>query len=288
MKFIEKRKIWYTASLVIIVAGIVSLFIQGLNWGIDFAGGNLAQIQFTEKIETSTLRADISELGYANTNIQVSEDNVFILKTPLMDEAEQELMLDKIKEKTGELEILRTEKVGPAVGKELQRAGLISLAVALILMLIYISIRFELRFAIAGIIALFHDIMVIVGFFSIFQIEVNSSFVAAILTVFGYSINDTIVIFDRIRENMKNSGKVKSKDLPELINSSLMQTMTRSINTSLTTLIVLVALFIFGGETTKDFVLALIVGIVNGAYSSIFTASPIWYDLKRKSELKNA
>ena len=162
-------------------------------------------------------------------------------------------------------------------------SGLLALGIAILLMIAYIAYRFELKFAIAGIVALFHDILIVISVFSIFQLEVDSTFIAAILTIFGYSINDKIVIFDRIRENLH---KVKKDELLGVVNTSIKQSLTRSINTSVSTLILLVALFLLGGQTTKLFVLALIIGIAVGAYSSIFFASPLWYDMTMRGKEK--
>ena len=200
-----------------------------------------------------------------------------------MDQARQNEVMAALKTTFGELELLRSEAVGATIGKELVRSGLLALGIAILLMIAYIAYRFELKFAIAGIIALFHDILIVICVFSIFQLEVDSSFIAAVLTIFGYSINDKIVIFDRIRENMH---KVKKSELLGVVNHSIKQSLTRSINTSVSTLILLAALFILGGQTTKIFVLALIIGIAVGAYSSIFFASPLWYDMVMKGKDK--
>lgn len=278
MDFAGKRKIWFLISLLIIVPGIVSLFINGLNLGIDFAGGNLLQIKFDKPTTTEAIRSTLGEHDLEDSLIQASENNVFIIKTKgALDEVKQDNIVDSLEKDLGKLELLRTEKVGPTIGKELRTAGLISLFIAILLMIIYITIRFEFLFAIAAILALVHDVLVTVGIFSIFQFEVDSVFIAAILTIVGYSINDTIVIFDRIRENLRIT---KKESLNVIVNNSIMQNLTRSINTTLTTLFVLFALFLLGGETTKVFSLALIIGIISGAYSSIFVASPLWLELK--------
>ncbi|MFZ5943322.1 MAG: protein translocase subunit SecF [Bacillota bacterium] len=284
MDFVGKRKIWYILSLLIIVPGLFSLALQGLNLGIDFAGGNLVQVSFDKEVAIKELRDALNAVGLQDSGIQASDDNTFIIKTKVMEQAEQDQMIAALVKEVGKTEILRSEKVGPTIGKELRNAGLKALVIAIFLMVVYITFRFEFKFAIAAIIALLHDILVTLGVFSLLQIEVDSYFIAAVLTIFGYSINDTIVIFDRIRENMKKSRKV---DLAELVNSSIMQTLTRSINTVLTVIFVLLALYFLGGQTTKIFVLALLIGITSGAYSSIFTASPIWLDLRRFGKNKS-
>jgi len=281
--FIGKRKIWYIISLFIIVPGLFSLAIQGLNLGIDFAGGNLIQAQFAQKVTTEEVRSALGAINLQESGIQASENNTFIIKTMVMEESEQDNMVSTLENELGELEILRSEKVGPTIGKELRKSGFMALGIAILLMVAYITFRFEFKFAVAAIIALVHDILLTVSIFSILQIEVDSAFIAAILTIFGYSINATIVIFDRIRENMKKNKKF---ELTSLVNTSIMQTMVRSIITTVTTLFVLFALFFFGGETTKNFVLALLIGVTSGAYSSIFLSSPMWIDLRHLSKNK--
>ena len=192
---------------------------------------------------------------------------------------------ESMKEKLGEYQVLRTEKVGAVIGSELTLKAVLAMLISWVIIIMYISYRFELKFALSAIAALLHDIIIVMGVFSLLQKEIDGSFVAAIMTIIGYSINDTIVIFDRIRENLKLHFR-KGGDLIELINHSIMQTMTRSIYTVLTVLFTVVSLFVFGGETTKNFALALLIGISCGAYSSIFNASPLWYDLKRMADKK--
>lgn len=278
MDFAGKRKIWFLISLAIIIPGIISLFINGLNLGIDFAGGNLLQVQFEKSVTSEDVRSTLGEYDLQDSLIQESDGNVFIIKTKgALEENQQEEIVKAFENKLGSLELLRSEKVGPTIGKELRTAGFVSLLIALALMVAYITVRFEFNFAIAAILGLVHDVLIVVGIFSIMQFEVDSVFIAAILTIVGYSINDTIVIFDRIRENLRI---VKKESLDNIVNKSIKQSLTRSINTTLTTLFVLVSLFIFGGETTKVFSLALIIGIVCGAYSSIFIASPLWLEFR--------
>lgn len=284
MDFIGKRKLWYLVSALIIIPGLISLLLQGLNLGIDFAGGNLVQVQFNDKVTIEEVRNVLTTINLGDSGIQASGNNVFIIKTKVMDQTEQDNMTNKLEKEIGKLEILRSEKVGPTIGKELRRAGILALLIAIILMVIYITFRFEFKFALAAIGALIHDILVTLSIFSIFQLEINSSFIAAILTIFGYSINDTIVIFDRIRENLK---KAKKEELIPLVNKSIKETLARSINTVVTTLFVLLALYFFGGETTKIFVLAMLIGITSGAYSSIFTASPLWVEFRTFGKSKN-
>ena len=283
MNFVGKRKICYVLSLIVIIAGIVSMFIQGLNLGIDFAGGTVIQASFNEEVEISDVREAINGLNIGTNRIQELDDGSFQIKTVYMDQDAQDEFVGQLDEALGGCTLLRSEAVGASVGSELLKSGLIALFVAIVLMIGYITWRFEWRFALAGIVALFHDVLVTLAVFSIFQLEVESYFVAAILTIFGYSINNTIVIFDRIRENVV---RVKKDALAGVVNQSIKQSLTRTINTSVTTLILLFALVLFGGQTTRIFVLAMIIGIVAGTYSSIFVAPSLWHDLRMKSKKK--
>lgn len=274
---IGKRKIWYAISIIVLVAGLVSLLVQGMNLGIDFIGGNRINVQFAQQVDIADLRTALTENGLEGSKIQEMSDGSYLLKTAEMDQAKQDAVMADLEIRFGEFEIVESGLVGPSVGAELKKNALISLALAVVLMIAYITYRFEMHFAIAGVLALFHDIFVVVALFSIFQLEIDSTFIAALLTIFGYSINDKIVVFDRIRENM---GRVKKDQLSGLVNDSIKQSFTRSMNTSISTLILLLALFFFGGQTTRIFVLAMIIGVVAGTYSSLCIASPIWYEFK--------
>lgn len=281
--FIGKRKFSYALSCILIIAGIVSLFVQGLNFGVDFTGGTVFQVQFEEDKDIANLRDELAGIGYDSAQIQEMDNGVFQIRTDFMDQSAQDSFEQELTDASGTFEVLSANAVGPSIGQEILLSGVLALVVAVVLMIVYIAIRFQWRFALAGNLALFHDILITIGIFSIFQLEVNSNFVAAILTIFGYSINDTIVVFDRIRERL---GAVKRDELAETVNHSIRSTLRRSLFTSITTLIPIVCVFFFGGETTKLFVLALIIGIVSGTYSSIFVASPLWYDMSMKSKKK--
>lgn len=283
MDFIAKRKIWYALSIIVLIAGFISIAIQGLNLGIDFTGGTVMQVEFKEKVEISELRDTLSKIGYKGAQIQHLDDGSFQIKTEFMNQTKQDKFISELSSKVGKADLVQANAVGPSIGKEILQKGIIALVVAMVLMIAYISYRFEWRFALAGNLALFHDVFVVIGIFSIFHLEINSSFIAAILTVFGYSINDTIVVFDRIRENI---GRVKKENIDSVINQSIISTLKRSLYTSISTLIPLVAVFIFGGATTKMFVLAMIIGIVSGTYSSIFVASPLWFEFIKRSKKK--
>ena len=283
MDFVRKRKYAYVLSLIIIIAGIVSLCFQGLNFGVDFTGGTVMQVKFEKSVPIGDLRDDLSEMGQKSAQIQELDDGSYQIKTVYMDQGAQDKFTAELEEVSGKLEVLQANAVGPSIGQEILRSGILALIIALVLMVAYISYRFEWRFALAGNVALFHDILVTVAIFSILQLEVNSNFIAAVLTIFGYSINNTIVVFDRIRERI---GSVKKENLPDVVNDGIRATLRRSIYTSVSTLIPLLAVFLFGGATTKIFVLAIIIGILSGTYSSIFVASPLWYDIAMKSKKK--
>lgn len=277
MDFVGKRKIWYILSVILLLIGLASLLIQGLNFGIDFEGGTLFHIKYEDaSVQSEQVRTVLGEYDLENSSIQEASDGSITIRTPELTEDTENQVLAGL-EKLGEYDLFRTEKVGPVIGSQLRRAGILALAIAAVLQIIYITIRFEFKFGIAAILALMHDVFIAVGFFSLFQIEVDTTFIAAILTIIGYSINDTIVIFDRIRENLRNRRK---EPLDQIINNSIKQTLARSINTALTVIFVLAALLVLGGETTKNFSLAMLVGILSGVYSSIFIASPLWYSFK--------
>ncbi|HOV79499.1 MAG TPA: protein translocase subunit SecF [Bacillota bacterium] len=277
--FVKLRKIWYIISILIILPGIISLFSQGLNLGIDFRGGSLLDLRFSQPVEVEQVRGLLAGFGLEGASIQRSDQTDFLIRTRELSEDESRDIVQQLNDKLGGVTVLRTERVGPVIGQELIRKAMYALGAASVLMVIYITWRFEFKQGIAAVLALIHDVLVVAGVFSIFQIEVDSTFIAAILTIIGYSINDTIVIFDRIRENILN--KKKGEAVEDVINTSLWQTMARSINTVLTVEIILVALLLLGGPTVRNLVLALLIGITSGAYSSICNASPLWYDFKR-------
>ncbi|MEW6425777.1 MAG: protein translocase subunit SecF [Bacillota bacterium] len=278
LHFVKLRKIWYLISIVIILPGLISLAVRGLNLGIDFTGGNILEIRYEQPVAVEKVRETVAALGLETSRgIQQSGEKDFLIRTRHLSQEEIDKLLAGL-EKPGKFEILRNESVGPVIGRELTYKAILALIIASILMVIYITIRFEFKQGIAAIIALIHDTLVVTGIFSIFQLEVDSAFIAAILTIIGYSINDTIIIFDRIRENMRS--RAKGESLEDLVNKSLWQTLTRSVNTVLAVLFVLVALYFLGGSTIRNFVLAMLIGVVSGAYSSVCNASPLWVDFK--------
>jgi preprotein translocase subunit SecF len=279
MHLIEKRKYFYIFSSILIIAGIISMFAQGFNLSIDFKGGSLLRYKMDASISAAEVRATVEDLGVVKeANIQKSGDEFFIRTTEL-DQQQTSKITKGLEAKFKNVTYQSAESVGATIGNELTRNAILSVLVAMALMLVYISFRFEWTFGLAAVLALFHDVLIVLGLFSIFQWQIDSAFIAAILTVIGYSINDTIVIFDRVRENLRMK---KKDDIVTMLNKSIMQTLNRSINTVLTSLLPLVTLFLFGGSTIKIFVLALLVGFIFGCYSSICVASPIYYEIKQR------
>ena len=277
--FVGKRKIWYAISVVVIIAGIISMAIQGLNFGIDFTGGSYVQLSFEEEVTVEDLRGVVSSHVEKTPTVQYDETNgSFIIRTELTEEDDVNALLAAIEGEFGEYQIDRNELVGPTIGAELVKKAILALIIACACMLIYISVRFQFWYGISAIIALIHDALVVLAVFSILQLEVSSSFIAAILTVIGYSINATIVLFDRVRESTPN---FKASDRMALVNDSIINTLARSVNTTLTTLLTLFALYFFGGDTTQVFVLAMIVGISAGFYSSVFVSGSLYFDLSK-------
>ncbi|HIF18667.1 MAG TPA: protein translocase subunit SecF [Cycloclasticus sp.] len=276
--FLSKRKIALVLSTILLIISIGSLANQGLKKGIDFTGGTLVEMSFVDPVELESLRGLLSTAGFEGAVVQHfgSSKEVLIRLSPnaaLNTAALSNKVLSVVNtgySHSGELR--RAEFVGPQVGEELTEDGGLALLYALICILIYVTFRFEYRFALGSVAALAHDVIITLGVFSVFQFEFDLTVLAAILAVIGYSLNDTIVVFDRVRENFR---KLRKGTPTEVVNISLNQTLGRTIMTSMTTLLVLIALFVLGGEIIHDFALALIIGVLVGTYSSIYVASPI-------------
>lgn len=287
-------KIWYGISSLIIIAGIICMFTRGFNLGIDFTGGTLIDLKFDKAVNINDVRTTMDQYNLANSQIQLSgkasnatSAQDVMIRTKDLSQSERENVMKGLKDKLGSYKVLREEKVGATIGSELVINALWATLLSWLLIIAYVSYRFEFKFGLAAIMALIHDTLVVLSVFSLTQKSIDSSFIAAILTIIGYSVNDTIVIFDRIRENLKLHFK-RGGDINELANRSIYQTLTRSIYTVLTVLVCTVALYVFGGDTTKDFSFALIIGFTCGAYSSIFTATPLWITFRNYSEKKHA
>ena len=272
--FMGKRKLASMLSAVFILIAIGSLVVRGLNLGIDFTGGTLVEVGFPQAVELPAVRSKLDEAGFQDAVVQhfgTSRD-VLIRLAPREDVESAELSdtaFRSLQTLESNVDLRRVEFVGPQVGDELTEDGGLAMLYALIGILIYVGLRFEYRFAVGSVIALVHDVVITIGIFSLFQIEFDLPVLAAVLAVIGYSLNDTIVVFDRIRENFR---KMRKGDSIEIINRSLNQTLSRTLVTSFTTLLVLLALFIFGGEIIHGFAMALIIGVLVGTYSSIYVA----------------
>ncbi len=287
-----KFKVWYFVfSTLIIIPGIYFLATSGLKLGIDFTGGALIEYKFEKKVEVNELKQEINSSGIEVGQISESSDNSYIIRSKPLESEKINNLKSNLAEKFGKVEELRVENVGPVIGNELRQKALMALLLSTVAIVLYIAYSFRKipkptsswRFGLAAIVALIHDVLVVVGLFAILgkflRVEVDILFVTALLTVVGFSVHDTIVIFDRIRENLlKNVGR----KFIDVANLSVIQTLGRSLNTSLTVVFVLTALLLFGGETIRWFVVALLVGIVSGTYSSIFNATAllVWWEEK--------
>ncbi len=296
MKLLNYYRQFFILSLVILLAGIISLAIFGLELGIDFKGGSVTELQFNQAVDAGKVRSTIDKQGIEGAQVQSTDNNGIIIRTPKQDEEKHKMLLQSLKTEVGDFTETSYESIGPVVGEQLTRQAAYQLILVSLGIVLYIAYAFRKvtkpisswQFGIAAIVSLLHDLLVVLGIFSIlghfFKIEVDSMFVTAMLTVLGFSVHDTIIVFDRIRENLKVYA---GQSIEFVVNHSISQTLVRSLNTSLTVLLVLLALLLFGGETIRYFVLALFIGIIAGTYSSIFVASPIlvlWqnYRLKKR------
>lgn len=287
--FIKNRKIYYAVTLALIIIMIGTGLIRGYNWGIDFTGGTLLELDMGKTVELSDVKDVLKANDLDGTVIYTGDEkNGILIKTSdsLDAEVRSDLMDDMMKKfEIKEDALLSVSNIGPSVGKTLRDSALKSVGAAVILMLIYIAIRFMLKYGIAAILALANTILLMIGFYGAFRVTINSPFIAAVLTVLGYGINDTIVIFDRIRENTggRNSRRSVEK-LPDLIDESIRQTVGRSIMTSLTTLAVMIPILIICGDTIKSFILPILVGVIASTCSSIFIAPALWFDIMRLTD----
>ena len=282
INFMRIKKLTLFVSTILFLLSLSLIFIKGLNLGIDFTGGSLIEVRFKENIDLNNLRTKMNKLDLGEIQLQtIGNGNDIVIKVQDKKNNENKRIetIQIIKKSLSDksVEYRRAEFVGPKVGSELVNAGIIAVIFSLIGILIYIWIRFQWNFALGAIIALVHDVILTLGFFSVLQLEFNLATVAAVLTIAGYSINDTVVIYDRIRETMR---KYKQITFDEIINLALNGTLSRTLMTSLTTLLALIALFIFGGVVISSFIIALIWGVIIGTYSSLYVASPLLIFLK--------
>ena len=279
--FISKQKIAGFLSITLIVAGIASLIIKGGPLlSIDFTGGTVAQVKFEKPVELGQLRKTLSDYGFEGAEIvEFGSPDEVLIKTQFSGSSSE--ISEKLTLALGNsFTLRRVESVGPKIGKELQSDALKAIGLALILILIYITFRFDRYYALGSVMALIHDVLITLGVFSLLDYEINLSIIAAFLTIVGYSLNDTIVVFDRIRENIP---KFMKKTLNDVVNISLNETLNRTVITSLTTMMVVVILFLWGGKVINLFAFALIIGVFVGTYSSLFVASPVMVYFEKRS-----
>ena len=283
ISFNKFYKLFNLISIVLVFISLVLLLFKGLNYGVDFKGGTLIELRSKDiQITISKLRQSLMNMNLGDVSVkQFGNQNDYLIKFEKKDTTNanliNEIKVDLIKSIGPGFDFRRVESVGPKVSSELLKSGIIAIGLSLAAMLFYIWIRFEWQFSLGAIIALFHDVIITLGVFSLFSLEINLSIVAAVLTIVGYSMNDTVVIFDRVRENLKKFSAIK---IFELTNISINQTLSRTIITSITTLLALFSIYFFGGEVLKGFSLAMILGVIFGTYSSIYIANPILVSLR--------
>lgn len=290
------RNLFFLLSAIIIAAGIACMCIRGFNFGIDFTGGTIIDLKFEKPVTIAEVRSSLAKYNLEGSTIQLSGENGaatdatmgenVMIRTVDLEENQRKDVMATLKSDVADYQVLREEKVGATIGGELITNAVLALVVSWALIILYVAYRFEWRFGVAAVLALVHDILIVLAVFSFTQRQIDSSFIAALLTVVGYSINDTIVIFDRIRENLKLHFR-RGGNIDTLVNTSVFQTLTRSLYTVFTVMFTTFALYFFGGDTTKDFAFALLVGFGCGCYSSIFIASPLWIVFRNWGEKKH-
>ena len=284
LRVIQLKKYYLGFSAIMVVISIIFFLTIKLNLGVDFKGGDLLQLHYSQAINKDTLNGALDGIlsevpQLKNRRLQYSEDNTIVLRTEQLTDAQKNAVLKQLTEKTGKYELVKYDTVGPTIGKELTSNALTALLIGSLLIIIYITIRFEFVYAVAGVAAVLHDVIIAMGLIAFLKYEINTPFIAAILTILGYSMNDTIVVFDRIRENDAKEGK--TKDFAEIIEESVNQVYMRSLFTSLTTLLSITVLLLFGGDSLRTFNTALFIGMIFGTYSSIFVASPLVYLMRK-------
>ncbi len=277
INFVSQFKKANIISIILFILSMLLVFFKGLNYGIDFKGGTLIELRTEKSIKASSIRDTLSSMNLGDVNVKkFGKDGDYLIKVEQKESNNNEL-IPEIKKKlidnlNAEIDFRRVENVGPKVSTELLESSIIAISLALAAMLFYIWIRFEWQFSVGSIIALFHDVVITLGIFSLLSLEINLSIIAAVLTIVGYSMNDTVVIYDRIRENLFKYTKISISDIANL---SINETLARTIITSVTTLLALVSIYTLGGEILRGFSFAMILGVIIGTYSSIFVASPI-------------
>lgn len=294
MKFdvIKHHRWWFTISSLLVAISLVSIFLNGFNLGIDYTGGSIIEIKFEKNVTVADVRSELTKYDLGDSIIQLSGSNTsegddVIIRTKNLTSEQSQEIIDALNANLASGKVLRIESVGAVIGSEVTMHALINLVVAFVALALYISYRFEYRVAISSLAAILHDLIMVLGVFSFFHLEIDASFLAAILTVIGYSMNESVVIFDRIRENTHTHKR--SDTFADLANASIEQSIHRSIYTLSTVMFACCSLYFFGGETTRNFALTMIVGFLSGAYSSICVATSLWaiWKSKNKKDLRN-
>ena len=285
---IKHHRWWFTLSSLAVVASFVAMVSFGFNLGIDFTGGTIVEVEFSQDVKLADVRAELAAFDLQNSVIQLSgsesttEGKDVIIRTHNLTSQESDAVVSALTAKLGAGTVKRIESVGAVIGSEVTEHAFLNLAVAFLALAAYISYRFEYKIAASALAAILHDLVMVLGVFSVFHLEIDASFLAALLTVIGYSMNETVVIFDRVRENMRTHKRTDT--FADLANASISQSIHRSIYTLSTVLFACVSLYFFGGDTTKNFALVMIVGFVSGAYSSICVATSLWVLWKNKGK----
>ncbi|MDR1650347.1 MAG: protein translocase subunit SecF [Synergistaceae bacterium] len=277
LPFMKYRFIAVGFSAALILLSLFSLAVKGVNYSVDFSGGIALQLRFQEPVDVGEIRAALSEAGQGQATIQVYDESDILLRYQDSSDAVRGEILSTLEARFGSVVIVRIDEVGPVVGQELRRQAAVAVSFAIAAILVYMAFRFRFRFGVAAVLALAHDAVIMLGVYSFTGREISTSFIAAVMTVIGYSLNDTIVVLDRVRENW---NQLRTRSILELVNTSINQTLTRTIFTSLTTLMPVAAMFVFGGEVISNLSFAFLVGIAVGTYSSIYVAGAIvaeWY-----------
>ena len=284
---VRNWKIFFAISIIFLLIGYGSMIVRGFNLGIDFTGGSIMDLKFEKEVQVAQVREVLSKHDLGGAIIQLESNDTaatsaqgVLIRTPVIADNDRTAVMKDLERSLGKFEIRRVENVGATIGGELIQQAAIAIFLSWVLMVLYITIRFQLNFALAAIIALIIDVSVTLSWFSLLHLEIDSTFVAALLTVVGYSVNGTIVIFDRIRENLKVHRR--SETVTDMIDNSIKSTLTRTIYTTITTLFAIVAIFLFGGETIHNFSFDMLVGCCSGAYTSILQAGTIWLFLQHK------
>lgn len=294
LNVVKHHRWWFAISSILVIISLISIFMKGFNFGIDYTGGTIVEVVFEQPVEVSQVRDVLKEYNLENAQIQLSGDTTgdtagedVMIRTRNLEPSESAAVIESLTKSIGNNTVKRIETVGAVIGSEVTEHALLNLVIAFAALALYISYRFEYKVAISALVAIFHDLIMVLGVFSYFQLEIDASFLAAILTVVGYSMNESVVIFDRVRENTHTHKR--SDTFADLANASITQSIHRSFYTLATVMFACVSLYLFGGDTTKNFALCMIIGFASGAYSSICVATSLWvmWKSRNKNDIRN-